>query len=241
MPRIIGKPTVAPGSVSNSIWSLNQQFSLKTMDIWPSIVKNGLVLHLDAAVYASYPGGSTWNDLSGKGNHMTLFNSPAFSKTSGGVLQFNGTNQYGSNSLNYSTTSFTIVAASRYSGAIRGRVISSTSNNWLLGHHGASCEEYYAEGWISDTAVNDTKWRIYAATENYATDQRSFYVNNVLKVSNSTLGAQGFNGLNLGRYGPGNSEYSTCEVGFILVYNRILTRTEMTKIYSFYKKRFGLW
>ena len=38
----------------------------------PKIVTDGLVLCLDAANKRSYPGsGSTWNDLSGRGNHFT--------------------------------------------------------------------------------------------------------------------------------------------------------------------------
>lgn len=59
-----------------------------------SIVRNGLVLHLDAANPKSYPGsGTVWNDLSGQGNNGTLINSPSFVSSQGGYLTFNGTNQ----------------------------------------------------------------------------------------------------------------------------------------------------
>ena len=42
----------------------------------PRIVTDGLILALDAANTKSYPssGGSTWYDLSGKGNNGTLYN-----------------------------------------------------------------------------------------------------------------------------------------------------------------------
>ena len=44
------------------------------------IVTNGLVLNLDAAKTDSYPGtGTTWRDLSGRGNNGTLTNGPTFS------------------------------------------------------------------------------------------------------------------------------------------------------------------
>jgi hypothetical protein len=44
------------------------------------IVTNGLVLNLDAAKTDSYPGtGTTWRDLSGRGNNGTLINGPTFS------------------------------------------------------------------------------------------------------------------------------------------------------------------
>ena len=57
-----------------------------------SIVTNGLVLALDAANTKSYPGsGTTWTDLSGNGNHFTLYNSPTLTNNG---LTFDGTNQY---------------------------------------------------------------------------------------------------------------------------------------------------
>jgi hypothetical protein len=58
------------------------------------IVTNGLVLALDAANSKSYPGsGTTWTDLSGRGNNGTLENSPSYSGSNGGTLLFNGTTQ----------------------------------------------------------------------------------------------------------------------------------------------------
>jgi hypothetical protein len=210
-----------------------------------AIVTSGLVLYLDAGNTSSYPGsGSTWFDLSGNGYNMTLTGSPTFSSSNGGVLQFNGSTQYGSlTSLDYSSTNFTIMAASRYSGATRGRVISSMGNNWLFGHWGAfgvpGSEEYYAEGWIYEGTANDTNWRIYAGVENHTSDQRSFYVNNTALVTNSTAGSAGFNGLSVGRSGL-YGELSTCEVSFILVYNRLLSTTEMTQNFNALRGRFGI-
>jgi len=207
----------------------------------PGIVTSGLTVYLDAANTSSYPGsGATWTDLSGSGNNMTLTNSPTFSTNNGGILQFNGSNQYGSLSLNYSTTNHTIMAASRYSGATRGRVISSNGNNWLFGHWSSGSEEYYAEGWVYEGTSNDTNWRIYAGLHNYTSDQISFYSNNVALVTNSTAGSQGFNGLAIGRWGFNNTEYSTCEVSFILVYNRLLTTDELTQNFNALRGRYGL-
>jgi hypothetical protein len=53
-----------------------------------SIVRNGLILHLDAANSKSYPGsGTTWTDLSGRGNHTTVsagaFNSNGYFESTG--------------------------------------------------------------------------------------------------------------------------------------------------------------
>ena len=56
-----------------------------------SIVRDGLILHLDAANVKSYPGsGTTWSDLSGNGNNGTLVNGPSFD--SSGFFSFDGAN-----------------------------------------------------------------------------------------------------------------------------------------------------
>lgn len=228
--------------LTNEYYNGTQWISTSPTSNIPDIITSGLVLWLDAGLTSSYPGsGSTWFDISGNGYNMTLTGSPTFSSSNGGVLQFNGSTQYGSlTALNYSSTNYTIMAASRYSGSTRARVISSMANNWLFGHWGNGSEQYYAEGWIYQNATNDTNWRIYAAVENHSSDQRSFYANNTALATNSTAGAAGFNGLSVGRWGNGNSEYSTCEVSFILVYNRLLSTAEMTQNYNTLRGRFGI-
>ena len=59
----------------------------------PNIVRDGLVLALDAANIKSYPGsGTTWNDLSGNDNNGTLTNGPTFNSDNQGSIVFDGTN-----------------------------------------------------------------------------------------------------------------------------------------------------
>lgn len=59
---------------------------------------SGLSIALDASISSSYGGtGSTWSDLSGSGNNLTLYNSPTFvnNGTDPKAFAFNGTSQYG--------------------------------------------------------------------------------------------------------------------------------------------------
>ncbi len=57
----------------------------------PSLVTTGLVLNLDAGNSASYAGtGTTWTDLSGRGNNGTLYNSVTYNASNQGSLVFNG-------------------------------------------------------------------------------------------------------------------------------------------------------
>jgi hypothetical protein len=67
-----------------------------------SIVRDGLVLHLDAANVKSYPGsGTTWNDMSGNGNNGTLVNGVGYSSDNNGSLTFDGSNDYVSLSTSF--------------------------------------------------------------------------------------------------------------------------------------------
>jgi hypothetical protein len=60
-----------------------------------NIVKDGLVLDLDAAKRDSYPGtGTAWNDISGFRNNGVLTNGPTFLSASGGSIVFDGVNDY---------------------------------------------------------------------------------------------------------------------------------------------------
>ena len=60
-----------------------------------SIIKDGLVLCLDAANPKSYPGtGTTWFDLSGNNTNLTIYGSPTFNSTGYFTFSNNQTTQY---------------------------------------------------------------------------------------------------------------------------------------------------
>ena len=220
--------------------------TINVIDYSTAPVTSGLVVHLDAGVTSSYSGsGSTWYDLTTNNNDFTLTNSPTYSSDNRGKFQFNGSNQYASGGPNLSTSNCTTVAIQRYAtnnNSAKGRIVNAQTNNWLLGMHSNKTSVYYANGWVTaTTSGTDTDWHIHAATENYSSDLRYFYDNNVY-ISGQTPsgGSAGPNGFSIGRYAPGNSEYSDCEVAVLLVYNRVLSTTELTTIFDFYKGRFGI-
>jgi hypothetical protein len=210
----------------------------------PSVIKSGLVLALDAADINSYPGtGTTIYDLSGNGNHGTLVNGVGFNQTNGGVLVFDGIDDFVDvTSPNLASTDYTVMGAARYSGGTRGRMINARDNNWLIGCWANSTENYYALGWVSpvQNGANDTNWRIVTAAGNIGADSYASYTNNILTGGPNNGGAAGPNGITIGKIGYTNSEYSTGEFGFVLVYNRVLTTAEMTQNYNYFKGRFGL-
>lgn len=70
---------------------------------------SGLVLHLDAGNTASYSGtGTTWNDLSGIGSNVTLYNT-TYSPANGGYLTFNNTTSYADFTANIGSTNVVTV------------------------------------------------------------------------------------------------------------------------------------
>ena len=59
------------------------------------IVTDGLKLWLDASNPLSYPGtGTLWSDLSGNGNNGTMINGVTYNAANGGVMSFDGVNDY---------------------------------------------------------------------------------------------------------------------------------------------------
>jgi hypothetical protein len=163
---------------------------------------------------------------------------------SSGVFNTVGTGRNGYaqiSDLNLTTGTYTIMCASRYTGANRGRIIAGVVNNWLLGHWGNSTENYYAAGWVSgvSTGANDTVWRIYAGTGDSVADVWKKYVNGIL-IDNNAGGTQGPSGLQIGGYGPTLIEMTDGQVGFLLVYNRVLTDAEVLQNFNALRGRYGI-
>jgi hypothetical protein len=186
--------------------------------------------------------GGGWADISGNSNHGELVNGPTYSSANGGVIVLDGVNDYIDISLNLSTQNYTIMGSARYV-SIGGRTFSGKNNNWLMGHWSSSTVKHYAEGWVtgtSGTEQSDTNWRMYAATGNYSSDSWAFYVNGQLQAGTNSAGANGPNGFSIGRYAPGNGEYSNSHISNLLVYNRVLTAGEIAQNFNATRARYNL-
>ena len=190
-------------------------------------------------------GEGKWNDLSGNGNDGIIANhlNVTWSSDFGGVFNFDANTTYSyitCDSPNLTTSDYTIIGASRYTGATRGRIISAKNNNWLLGHWSNGSDEHFAEGWLRQGSDNDTNWGIYVATGNYAADQRSYWKNGTRIVTNSTAGSQGPNGFQLGRYYANTTEFSQGQIGYLAAYNRVLTDGEILAVTNALRGRYGI-
>lgn len=230
----------------------------------PNIVENGLVLVLDAADKNSYVGsGTTWKDLSGNGYSSTLTNGPTFSNTNGGVINFDGVNDYSlttfassANLINDPTTNGGIISLSIWVNVISntsgGYIISSgaeTSSTgfWMANQNGSpevgiktTSKVWYALITSSDFPLNTwINWSVICNNTNMF-----IYKNGIIYSTNSSAGvsvssqysrlAIGTPAAVLGSY-CGNNKVSN-----VLIYNIALSATQVLQNYNATKTRFGL-
>ena len=209
----------------------------------PRIVRDGLVLALDAADKNSYPGsGTTWYDLSGNGNHATLYNGPTFSTSNIGCFTFDGSNDYADVSLNLRTSNNTMMIIGIYV-TLTGRILGGISNNYLCGTWNTYTNQFFGEGWISGPyGYQDTNWHIYHGSTNNGgsgTPNGTQFYNNGTGLVTGGSGGYGPNGIRIGSDGLYN-EYANCQVAYVAAYNRCLTREEILQNYNAFKTRFGV-
>ncbi len=94
----------------------------------------GLLINLDSGNLISYPGtGTTWYDLAGTANNATLFNSPTYSSSYNGILQFDDASlEYGTIPNIGSLSNWTVEVWFRLTTALTGKVTSIVSNQFDL-------------------------------------------------------------------------------------------------------------
>lgn len=215
-------------------------------------VKNGLVMWMDASddTTFSYSTGTTvtqWRDKSGSDYHMVPKSSgPTRSSflNSRKVLAFTASQTIGNNTINLASSANTVFLVSRLTGVTSGRVLTcnldASGNNWLLGQHGGTANDYYAEGWVYDapSAVNLTSWKVFMGDwSGTATDLANFYTDGTALTTNSSAASQGPNKLGINYY---SNETSTCEVAEIIVFNRVLSSTERKQVHTYLGQKWGI-
>lgn len=234
-----------------------------------NIVSSGLVLYLDAGYSTSYPGtGTSWFNVAGTpGATGTLFNSPTYSPSNGGILTFDGTDDYATVPFTTNYPDFTINFFFRLTGAKTYSYAFSTGN-------GNASESFQIEfndpdagntartlwcWWKSTSGFdgglyvgstgtpgswNDNTWRMLTFTHTGSTN--ILYINGVLATF-STAGDQTipfFGGTNcvisIGRRQASGSLYYQGNLPIVSVYNRVLSPSEVLQNFNAQKSRFGL-
>jgi hypothetical protein len=224
----------------------------------PNIVRDGLVLALDAANTKSYPGsGTTWYDLSGNSNSGTLYNGLTFSSNFLGTLDFDGTNDYidlGSDiTISPANQGWTAVYVFNTDDATTLQHFNSAENdefnaNWLalLSSYLAVWDRTQNIWKYGSTQFSSNTWYHIAFVQESGTSMQ-FYVNGVPEGGNHTSFAWSSSKSALitryvGRYEYAGSygRYFNGEIPVVQMYNRALSASEVLQNYNATKTRFGL-
>lgn len=221
----------------------------------PRMVNTGLIISLDAANVRSYPGsGTSWYDLSGLGNTMTIYGS-ATTTTIGGATAFNldadGKYFQGTLSGTMPTTNATIEAwiypgASEITAGDRGTIVLLTGGSGMYMSWNKS-NQYLSNYWYSHSpeGYHETNgpssrsaWTHWCSVWNNADGNLYQWVNGV-KTSVTTSGnATTGTDLRIGR--EGSSRQFSGGIAIIRVYNTALSDDSVTNNFNVLRKRFGV-
>jgi hypothetical protein len=212
----------------------------------PTIVTNGLVLNLDAANTKSYVSGSTnWFSLGNPSLSGSLVNGPTFNGNNGGSIVFDGSNDYAdlsSNSILSGSTAFTIESFYKTTGTSNGAIFGNygpgyTSNSvWFAGRYGIYIN---SSVYVPNSPLPLGTYCMVATRD--VSGNINLYVNNVL-VSTGVLPGSIPTNINY-RIGSDVNTFAEALTGNLYtlkVYNRTLSREEITQNYNALKSRFGL-
>jgi len=212
----------------------------------PKIVTNGLVFALDAANNKSYPGsGTSWYDLSGNSNNGTLTNGPTFSNVNQGSIVFDGVNDYVQTNLSgmgqVSLVCFFNPTISNSGLYYEGLIDNDTPGQYGQGmgiNNGVFETILDNQFWTPNVSVDVGRWQMCVLSINSTTAK--FYKNGILRSTLSyTQGAVTTSNYIIGKSNA-NARYINGKIAICLIYNRVLSDTEVLQNYNATKSRFGL-
>jgi len=211
------------------------------------IVKDGLVLDLDAAKRDSYPGaGTVWSDISGNGYIGVLTNGPTYNSSNGGSIVFDGSNDcvvISSNSNVLSKTSYTKISWFYITSYLYNIISGGNSGQhafWLAGT--SNLRAGHNGSWstvVSTTNLSLNTWYFGAVTFNTTTGWK-LYVNGLPEsTSSDTTTYTGNDEVLIGSYATGTNVFGG-RIAVAQVYNRVLSDSEILQNYNAVKGRYGL-
>ena len=237
-------------------WFLTNAY-LNSLYIVPSsYVTTNLVYYLDAGNTSSYPGsGSTWSNLMGTGNNITLYNSPTYSSANGGYLTFvPASSQYGecATSLTY-MSNYTIEVWHYYTTYSGGNPCIVTENYpgttskiaYCLGNATGTMpvvqNSFFTGAWQASAGWTPTANNWYHIVATYDGANLKLYVNNsnVVTTANTTPVQSNTGGFRLMRRWD-LGDYWGGRLAIYRVYNRAITASDVTQNFNAEKARFGL-
>jgi len=216
-----------------------------------NIVTSGLVSFLDASNVISYPtSGTSWKNLISGSANSTLTNGPTYSNNYGGVLQFDGSDDYAiaASPGSYSEYTFMFFCQWITATANASRIFGLDSfgtytifNPYDVGFHynplGGSPPSTTITSGVN---VGTGNWCHVAVTVSATNSLVTIYVNGVARNSTSLIPGGDFSG----NYFIGAQNtlglVANCYIGNFMLYNRQLNALEVSQNFQVQKSRFGL-
>jgi flagellar hook-associated protein FlgK len=217
----------------------------------PTIVQDGLILHLDAGKTSSYSGtGNTWFDISGNSRNATRINNVSFN--SNGWFTLNGTSHYFSLPTSALPTGNEGTVQVWIKDAIsRTQTLfasESGSSRYLMAHAPWENGLFYFD-WQNDTSgrintsstVNTSGWNMFTFVRK-SNGVQELWRNETLLLSEtktiSTLPSA--NTFTIGRELRNSTSYWLGDLSIFAVYNKALEPSEITENFNLDRSRFGL-
>ena len=214
-----------------------------------SIVRDGLVLYLDAANRKSYSGtGTNVFDLAKNLNNSVLTNGASYNSTNNGYFNFDGINDcivVNNNANILSKTSYTKIAWFYPTSFSTGNNIISGGNSgqhafWLGGTD--KLRAGHNSQWstvVSNTTLVLNTWYFGAVTFNTSTGWVLYLNGNQESTSGSLTTFNGNQEILIGAYSTGGNVF-TGRIAKALVYNRVLTAQEIKTNFEATRGRYGI-
>jgi len=235
---------------------------MTTAEGGPSIITDGLVLHLDAANPKSYPGtGNAWSDLSGKGNNFTLVNGVNYDIDNNGILILDGVDEYTISTygettypLNDNSVSMWIYPIGTDNEGVFSIGVNGYYNSyiWLILN---SQLRFYGPSnnstvfYEPNIQLNFNEWQNIVRTRDDNTGTEKTYLNGKLTHTqnnwrtNTTLETPGVVSLGIeldSSTGGGTNQSYQGKYSMCMVYDKELTPHEVLQNYNATKSRFNL-
>jgi hypothetical protein len=250
---IAGQTLTTSGACLN--WFATQTDKMIFNIDYPAIVTDGLVCNLDAGFTPSYPKSeTTWYDISGNGNNVTLTNGPSFNSDNGGSVVFDGSDDYAKNdnpTLPTGNVSITICAwiyvlsgYGDWQGIAGWGNAGVFSNSALLdmnqGRLAFSTWGYPgAEDLISTYNVPKNTWKYVVGSINNRNIK--LYADSVNVLDGSITSTPNVTSTKLRL---ATTDYPgrllNLRISSVQIYNKVLSGAEITQNYNAQKGRFGL-
>lgn len=213
-----------------------------------SIIRDGLVLHLDAANVKSYPGtGTVWKDLNGNGNDGTVVGGVEYLTSLLGTMLFGGTGyidlgQFFASQQTWTVSSFFMTENINTRGEIVGEYPESGSYRSIIGHN--SSGEFHSLMGGSETkisyALQQNVWYYGSARYNHTTND---YILNLMsnEVDESVVTSRAAENNHMSRIGTygGNGEWEG-EIALVQIHNKFLTDNEVKQNFEAQRSRFNI-